>query len=394
MKDTSFHNDSASDFIGLSAVVDVFDQDELFDQLDNEAVLALSQLGGNRGFSDIRAIKKSTGISNRRLLKSAMRPIDVAVQLCRRLECVTDMRLGDFQHILLCHSHTDVHACEVLAAEITTAFNLPTGSIAAFNFGCSGFLKLAAEGSLLLEDCDRGSKVALLSVETPEYWHDGSDRLFCGIVSAGATAAVLEVGHGLPMSVVRSDDFRIPAERRPNPDPLFHKETAEVFDFRGVLGDRTVMRMNPEPVFLNGIELMLDNLRSALLSIQCAPGQRVIVAPHQPSGKLLKALVAAARTEFPEIEFLNNLEFYGNTISSSVPTLVSRLDEVLERNKIAPLNDGDHLILLAAGICMTEIADHMSAGHACLTWKNGVLNEKADVTSTVDAQVYVGEPGR
>ena len=124
---------------------------------------------------------------------------------------------------------------------------------------------------------------------------------------------------------------------------------------------------------------MLDNLRSALLSIDPSPGERIVVAPHQPSGKLLKALVAAARTEFPEIEFLNNLEFYGNTISSSVPTLVSRLDEVLERNKIEPLEDGDHLILLAAGICMTEIANHMSAGHACLKWKNGVLNQPAEL---------------
>ncbi len=383
MTDTLFHSDDLSDYIGLSAVVDVFDQDELFDKLDNNAVLELSQLGGKSGFTDVRAIRKSTGIGCRRLLKKNVQPVDVALQLCRRLEKVTDTPLADFHQILLCHSHTDKSACRRLATELATELGLPRGSINAFNFGCSGFLKLATEGCLQLEGREAGAKIALLSVETPEFWHDGSDRLFCGIVSAGATASVLEVGCGLPMSVVRSDDFRIPAERRPNPDPLFSKETAEVFDFRGGSSTRTVMRMNPEPVFLNGIELMLDNLRSALLSIQRQPGQRVIVAPHQPSAKLLKALVAAARTEFPDIEFLNNLEFYGNTISSSVPTLISRLDEVLERNKLQPIEDGDHLILLAAGICMSEIADHMSAGHACLRWKNGVLNQPAEL-ETID----------
>ena len=84
--------------------------------------------------------------------------------------------------------------------------------------------------------------------------------------------------------------------------------------------------------------------------------------------ELLKALVAAARVEYPEFEYLNNLKTYGNTISSSVPTILSRLSQVLEANGLQPPREGDHIILLAAGICMEEISDHMSAGHACLQW--------------------------
>jgi hypothetical protein len=41
---------------------------------------------------------------------------------------------------------------------------------------------------------------------------------------------------------------------------------------------------------------------------------------------------------------------------------------VLEANGLQPPREGDHIILLAAGICMEEISDHMSAGHACLQW--------------------------
>jgi len=175
-----------------------------------------------------------------------------------------------------------------------------------------------------------------------------------------------------------------------NPNPLFRTETADVFDFRGQPCRRTVMRMNAEPVFINGIELMLDNLRMAMLSIDRQAGQRVIVAPHQPSGKLLRALIAAAAMEFPDIEFLNNLESYGNTISSSVPTLVSRMDEVLTRNKLAPLRDNDHVILLAAGICMTNIADRMSAGHTCLQWQGNALNIPHRQETREDANVSVG----
>lgn len=373
MKDFSFGN--AVNTLGLTAAVDVFDDQALFQPLNNEDVLGLSQLGGADGFSGTAAILRSTGISQRRVLRAGVAPIDLAIAVCRKLEQISASSLREFGHILLCHSHVDPTACEQLAARMSARLGLAPNSISAFNHGCSGFLKLMTEGSLLLEDSEPGAKVALVSIETPEFWHDASDRLFCGLVSAGATAAVMEVGaEGLPISSVKSDDFRIPADRRPNPEPLFSIETGDFFDFHGNPSHRQVMRMNAEPVFLNGIELMLDSLRSALMSIDRRHGERVIVAPHQPSGKLLKALIAAAKLEFPEIELLNNLEFYGNTISSSVPTLVSRFEEVLQRNNVEPPRDGDHIILLAAGICMNEINDHMSAGYACMKWQSGALN--------------------
>lgn len=360
--------------LGLSAVIDVFGERDLFETIDNERVLELSRLGNRNGFSSTRAIRKSTGIDVRRLLQPALTAVDLGIRLIDRLQDVRQSSLDEFDHILLCHSFINDDECQSVARQLEAHFGLPHHRIQAYNHGCAGYLKLLQEGAELLEGGHSGDRVALLSVETPEFWHDAADRLFCGIVSAGATASVLEIGHGLPIHFLQADDFRIPESRRPNPDPLFSKDSQSVHDFRGQTCQRTVMRMNPEPVFLNGIELMLDNLRAALLSMDYQPGQRVIVAPHQPSAKLLKALTAAARTEFPELEFLNNLPLYGNTISSTVPTLVSRLDDVLASNGLSPVKAGDQIILLAAGICMREISNHMSAGHACLTWKPHTLN--------------------
>lgn len=362
--------------ISISVVIDIFDQEALFELVDNQRVVDLSRMNGEPGFAGVEYVRKSTGILTRRILNEEVTPLDLAAALCRRLELVTACRLHDFDAILLCHSHTDSQQCRLLADQLASRFGLPSSAIAAFNHGCGGFLKLLQDGVCHLECSSDEARVLLLSVETPEFWHDGADRLFCGIVSAGATATVLHHGHGLPISVVRADDFEIDVSRRPNPDPLFRRDSAEVFTFRGQRCQRTVMRMNAEPVFLNGIELMLNSLRSALVSIERHEGQRVVVVPHQPSGKLLRALLAAARAEFPDIEFLNNLERYGNTISSSVPTVLSRLPEVLAANGCQPLRDGDHLILLAAGICMEEIADHMTAGHACLQWRGAVPHEK------------------
>ncbi|MEZ6121916.1 MAG: 3-oxoacyl-[acyl-carrier-protein] synthase III C-terminal domain-containing protein [Planctomycetaceae bacterium] len=362
--------------LGLTDVVDAFGDQRLYRMLSNDDVLELSRLGGATGFSGLNAIQKSTGISSRRVLQQGVQPIDLAQAIFERLERATGLRPTDFQQILFCHSHVDPQACLRLAERLEAALGLPEGRIEASSHGCAGFLKLLTDGVRHLDGQPERARIALISVETPEYWHDASDRLFCGIVSAGATAAVLEVGCGVPIHRISSGDFHIPDSRRPNPEPLFQRDATEVFDFGGHRCQRTVMRMNAEPVFLNGIELMLDQLRQAVDSLDHHIGQRVVVAPHQPSGKLLKALMAAVRTEYPQIEVLNNLETYGNTISCSIPTLLSRMDEVLQRNSLQPLSDGDHVILLGAGICMSEIADHMSAGHACLQWKAGVLNQR------------------
>jgi 3-oxoacyl-[acyl-carrier-protein] synthase-3 len=361
---------------GLSFVVDVFGLDGVFECIDNQRVLELSRLGGNTGFSGTANIRKSTGISTRRILDKGMTVLDLAECLCRRLEDESGTALKDFDAVLLCHSHTDPTACSQLAAALTERMMLPAGLIDASCFGCAGYLKLLQEGTLVLNDLGPMAKVALLTIETPELWHDAADRLFCGIVSAGATANVLEFGKGLPIDQIRADDFLMSDAEQADSQPLFYKETADVYCFRGTQLRRKVMRMNAAPVFVNGIELMLDNLRSALISIDRPPGQRIVVVPHQPSGKLLKALVASAHLEFPDIEFLNNLDGYGNTISSSIPTIVGRLAEVVAANQLAPLQDGDRLILLAAGICMSKIPDHMSAGHACLTYREGMLNSK------------------
>ncbi|MCA9057096.1 MAG: hypothetical protein KDA96_23175 [Planctomycetaceae bacterium] len=370
--------------LGVTCVVDVFDQTDLFDLIDNERVTELSCLGGRAGFSNAENVRKATGISVRRILRPHVSVLDLADAICRRLQDTSGITLSEFGTILLCHSGTDSSACQRLARDIEQKFGLPPQSIQAFNHGCSGFLKLLHAGTIALDSDPAAEPVALLSVETPETWHDASDRLFCGIVSAGATAVVLEAGRGLPISMVHADNYRIPADRRLNADPLFRQDSTEVFCFRGNPCQRTVMRMNAEPVFLNGIELMLEQLREAIAVLQPDPGRRVIVLPHQPSGKLLKALIAAATAEFPNVEFLNNLDQFGNTISSTIPTMLARLPEVMAANGRPPIGADDYIIMLAAGICMDDIESNMAAGFASLQWQPAVCNtrpEKAAVAA-------------
>ncbi|MCH2202535.1 MAG: hypothetical protein MK102_11240 [Fuerstiella sp.] len=376
--------------LGISTIVDVYDQCDLFDLLDDDAVLELSRLGGSTGFSGLSSIRKSTGIRTRRILREGVSVSDLAIRLCERLEYDANTDLRECHSIMLCHSHTDKSACHRLARSIESSLALPSGLVTPFNYGCTGFLKLLQEASVEFNHVPPGGRIALLSIETPEFWHDGSDRLFCGLISAGAVGAILEHDGRMPLDRIATDDFSIPQNQRPNSDPLFRTDYSDGFTFRGRPARRTVMRMNPESVFINAIELMLANLRAAMDSFDPQPHERVVVIPHQPSAKLLKALVATGQPEFPQVEFLNNLSEYGNVISASVPTVLSRLDEVLDQNGRKPMNDGDHLVLLAAGICMANIADQMSAGFAHVRWSR--------VTSPLELQSGVtprrGHPER
>lgn len=368
--------------VGLSRVTDLFEEKDLFELIDNQRVVELSRLREG-GFRDVDAVRKSTGISVRRMLQPGVTALALAERLWQKLLSESGAAEDSFDEVVLCHSHTNPAECRNVGRALVRRFPALRNRLRPVSYGCCGYLKMLDDTVQLFDSTPMAGRVALLSVETPESWHDGSDRLFCGIVSAGATGTIIERGRGLPITIARSEDFRVPMDRRPNTDPLFVRDTCDGFCFRGQPVRRTVMRMNAESVFLNGIELMLDNLRSALTSIERRPEQRVLVIPHQPSGKLLKALIAAAHREFPELEFVNNLDQYGNTISSSIPTVLSRLPDVLRANDLSPLNDGDHILLVAAGICMREIDDHMSSGHSCLTWHVNALNtERASRTTS------------
>ena len=62
--------------LGISNVADVFDQDDLFDLLNDDDVLGLSRLGGAAGFPGLSSIRKSTGIRARRILREGITVTD------------------------------------------------------------------------------------------------------------------------------------------------------------------------------------------------------------------------------------------------------------------------------------------------------------------------------
>jgi 3-oxoacyl-[acyl-carrier-protein] synthase III len=370
--------------ITLGAVVDVADRTDLLETVSNDAVAQLSRSGGGSGYRDADNVLRSTGIETRYKLRAGRTVLSLATAALGRLQQVAGPKCLDQAVVLICHSHVSEDPAARIASGVSRwllrrcrQMQGRVPAVSAANWGCSGFLRLLQEAVVLLETDSTLRRVVLLNVEAPELWHDASDRLFCGLISTAATATLVHRGAGIDVTRVQADDFPVPIHLRINPRPLFSIQRAGVRTFDGRQVTRTVMRMNPEPVFLAGIELMLDVLRAAQVNPASNPDGRTIVVPHQPSGKLLKALIDAARPEFPGVEFLTNLRNHGNCISATIPTMLARLPEVLALNGRASLRSGDRLVLLAAGICMDRMEDHLSAGFADLVWGNDLPTPSA-----------------
>ncbi len=351
--------------LALTRFVDVLDRQDLFEILDNDRVLELSRLGGG-GFSGISVLKRSTGINNRRILRPGIAPIDVATTLADELRREVDFKWSDCPAVLLCHSHVDPTRSLELAKELADYLELPASRVRGFNLGCAGFMKLLNDGARIAKQTGPGRHVPLLSVEVPEQWHDAADKAFCGIVSSGAAATTIWQGPGHELLNWNAREVYVPADKRNGGRDLFTQEFCEGFDFRGCPQTREVMHMDGESVFLNGVELMLAGCQEAIKSFD--GDQRLVAVPHQPSGKLLRTLIATARLDLPDVKLLNNLPDFGNTLSSTIPLALSRIDEVAACNEIEPLQPGDAVLLTAAGICMQQRADHMTQGFAALKW--------------------------
>ena len=63
-----------------------------------------------------------------------------------------------------------------------------------------------------------------------------------------------------------------------------------------------------------------------------------------------------------------DVDTFVNTLSSTIPIALSRVEEVADANGCSAPSKGDVVLLTAAGICMTRKPDHMTQGYAAIEW--------------------------
>lgn len=349
----------------ITDVVEITDREDLFQIVDNDQITEFSRAYGKDGFSSAASVLKSTGVVERRICRPGVDAVDLGVAVAEKLRHAHGFAWADCPAIGLSHSHADPDSLHWLAGELSRELGVDQRKFFGINFGCVGFLELLRQG--VDHFSQSGGPIPLLTVEVPDGWHDASDRSFCGIVSSGATGSLLHNGPGHRIREVNVVAKEVPPAPNMPLEDLFWTETDEVLNFYGQPETRTVMRMNGGQVFLSGTELMIGAFRQAFETI-CRDGRRVLVASHQPSGKMLRAMIAVLRDEFPHIDFMNNLSHHANSISSTIPTVLSHLEAILDRSGCTSISKGDYVLLPAAGICMDMKATHLSQGWAVLEW--------------------------
>ncbi len=351
----------------LSDVIEISDREDLFQIVTNEQVTMLSRTAGGQGFASPAVVERMTGVIERRICRPYVDVADVAMALAETLRRRYNFNWRDCPAIGISHTHTNGDSVVKLVSYLSRELGVDPSKFFFINFGCVGFLELLRLGMQQMDRLECDGPIPLLTVETPEQWHDASDRSFCGIVSAGATGCLLSRGNGHRVRTLNAQLRKVQFREDVNPKKLFWTDTGVFRNFTGEPESRTVMRMNGQNVFEHGAELMIEACRMAFETVQ-QYDRRVIVASHQPSGKMLRAMIDVLRDEYPCLEFLNHLAYYANSISSAVPTVLSHMNQILAEHQSDPISKGDFVLIPAAGIAMSHKSTHLAQRWAVLEW--------------------------
>jgi 3-oxoacyl-[acyl-carrier-protein] synthase III len=351
----------------LTDVVEISDREDLFQIVNNEQVTMLSRTAGGQGFASPAVVERMTGVIERRICRPYVDVADVGMALAETLRRRFNFSWRDCPAIGISHTHTNGDSVVRLVRHLSRELGVDQSKFFYINFGCVGFLELLRLGMRQMDRMECSGPIPLLTVETPEQWHDASDRSFCGIVSAGATGCLLSRGPGHQVKTLNASLRKVDFRPDVSPQKLFWTDTGEFRNFFGEPETRCVMRMIGQNVFEHGAELMIEACRMAYETVR-HHDRRVIVASHQPSGKMLRAMIDVLQDEFPCLEFLNHLAYYANSISSAIPTVLSHMNQILAEHGSDPIAQGDYVLIPAAGIAMSHKATHLAQRWAVLEW--------------------------
>ena len=209
------------------------------------------------------------------------------------------------------------------------------------NAACTGFIYALAFADQLIA-AGMYKNIMIVSAEVLSKLTNWSDPETCILFGDGAGAVVLtpaEPGAGILSSKLGSngagkDFLYIPAggSRMPITEQVLHEHL-------------NTAKMSGMDVFkfamLTAPEVVLQALSLANLTLQDVS----LIIPHQANLKIIHAI--ARRLDFPEEQFMVNLEKYGNTSSATIPIA---LFEALQENRI---KSGDIIVMVGFGAGLT-----------------------------------------
>ena len=267
------------------------------------------------------------GVESRGFLLEDERPIDLAISACEKLLAGKDAPKRDAIGLVVLVTQNPDYRIPHSSALLQHALRLPA-STAAFDIGlgCSGYVYAlsAAKGMMQAEDIENA---LLVTCDPYSRIMDRTDRDTIALFGDAATATWLSREKG---GVIGRTDFgtdgagaenlivRVGGAAKPLTG-LYHQQG-------GAASDRDLrLSMNGRGIFNFMMERIPSSVERTLSLNKVKPEDVDLFVFHQGSRFLLDQL--AGRIGIPSEKVPVNIARHGNTVSSSIPLLLSELGQ-------------------------------------------------------------------
>jgi 3-oxoacyl-[acyl-carrier-protein] synthase-3 len=279
------------------------------------------------GWSGLKAefIINKIGVESRAFLKETEKPIDLAIAACEKLLAADDAPKPETIGLVVLVTQNPDYRIPHSSALLQQALGLPV-TTAAFDIGlgCSGYVYAlsAVKGMMQAENID-----SALVVTCDPYSRiiDRSDRDTVGLFGDAATATWLSREKG---GLIGRTDFGTDGAGAEN---LIIRAGGAAKPLTGLYnqGDRPPDRdfrlsMNGRGIFNFMMERIPSSVERALSLNKTSLAEIDLFVFHQGSKFLLDHL--AARIGISSEKVPTNIATHGNTVSSSIPLLLSELE--------------------------------------------------------------------
>ncbi len=281
-----------------------------------------------------------TGIKERRWVEPGVGSSDLGVEALKMALANRGITADDLDAIIACTVTPDM-LFPCTAALIQTK----VGATKAFGFdlnaACSSFLfGLSTAASMVASGACK--RIAVVGCDVMSSIADKKDRNTVVLFGDGAGAVIVEEveeGLGVLDFEQKIDGKGAPHLFMPAGGSL-KPATAET-----VAANEHCIYQNGQEVFKNAVREMAEVSRLMLDRNAIDPKDLKLFVPHQANNRIMEA--AAKRLELPLERMANNIMYYANTTSATLPTA---MHQSLEAGKV---QKGDYVVLAAFGAGFT-----------------------------------------
>ncbi len=278
-------------------------------------------------------IRERTGIKERRIAAPTQTTTDLAVAAAQSALGAAGLRAEDTDLIVLGTSTPDsFFPSGASLVQQQLGAHGPAFDVQA---ACTGFLYAIGIADRFVSS-GQARQALVIGAETLTKIINFKDRGTCVVFGDGAGAVVLGPavnGGGIKSCVLHSDgsggDLIYVAPGEPGPEGRGHAE----------------IRMDGRKVFRFATEILAEVTLEALAKAGVPLESVRLIVPHQANARIIEA--AAKKLGVAPGVMANNIAWYGNTSSASIPLALK--DAVVD-NRLQP---GDHLVLVGFGSGLT-----------------------------------------